>query len=114
MPLSSASTGSAVAALAARARRGKGPALLECRTYRLSGHSRGDRREYRTREEEQAAWRQEPIARLAERLRGEGLLDAAGQAAHEAAAADRVAAAIAFAEASPEPDPAAAGEGVFA
>ena len=45
----------AVAALAARARRGEGPALLECRTYRLSGHSRGDRREYRTREEEQAA-----------------------------------------------------------
>ena len=104
----------AVAALAARARRGEGPALLECRTYRLSGHSRGDRREYRTREEEQAAWRQEPIARLAERLRGEGLLDAAGQAEHEAAAAARVAAAIAFAEASPEPDPAAVGEGVFA
>ena len=104
----------AVAALAARARRGEGPALLECRTYRLSGHSRGDRREYRTREEEQAAWRREPIARLAERLQEAGLLDAAGQAEHEAAAAARVAAAIAFAEASPEPDPAAASEGVFA
>ena len=104
----------AVAALAARARRGEGPALLECRTYRLSGHSRGDRREYRTREEEQTAWQQEPIARLVGRLRAAGLLDASGQAQHEAAAAARVAAAIAFAEASPEPDPAAAGEGVFA
>jgi TPP-dependent pyruvate/acetoin dehydrogenase alpha subunit len=103
-----------VADLAARARRGEGPALLECRTYRLSGHSRGDRREYRTREEEADAWQREPIGRLAGRLREEGLLDDAGLAEHEAAAAARVAEAIAFAEASPEPDLATIAEGVFA
>ena len=46
---------------AAAARDGKGPALIECLTYRLSGHSRGDPCVYRSREEEQEAWDKEPI-----------------------------------------------------
>jgi TPP-dependent pyruvate/acetoin dehydrogenase alpha subunit len=57
-----------VASLVGRARHGDGPALLECRTYRLSGHSRGDPRVYRTRDEERDAWTHEPIARLAAQL----------------------------------------------
>jgi TPP-dependent pyruvate/acetoin dehydrogenase alpha subunit len=104
----------AVAQLAVRARRGEGPALLECRTYRLSGHSRGDPREYRTREEEQEAWQQEPIARLEAKMIAAGQLDEAAAATHRSAAEARVAEAIAFAEASPEPDVASAGKGVFA
>ena len=48
-----------------RARRGEGPTLLECKTYRLCGHSRCDPRTYRTKEEE-AEWQQrDPILRLA-------------------------------------------------
>ncbi len=35
-----------------RARAGGGPTLLECKTYRLCGHSRSDPRTYRTKEEE--------------------------------------------------------------
>ena len=58
----------AVASFAERARRGEGPALLECRTYRLSGHSRGDPRIYRTRDEEREAWTHEPLARLAAQI----------------------------------------------
>ncbi len=37
----------------ARARAGEGPTLLECKTYRLCGHSRSDPRTYRAREEEE-------------------------------------------------------------
>ena len=34
-----------------RARRGEGPTLIECDTYRLRGHHEGDDQSYRTREE---------------------------------------------------------------
>lgn len=55
----------------ARARRGEGPTLLECETYRWSGHYVGDPERYRTREEV-AAWKEkDPIVRLREQLRGE-------------------------------------------
>jgi pyruvate dehydrogenase E1 component alpha subunit len=51
-----------------RARRGKGPSLLECQTYRWYGHSRSDPRAYRTNEEE-AAWKaRDPIPTFAARL----------------------------------------------
>lgn len=41
----------AAAAAADRARRGEGPTLIECDTYRLRGHHEGDEQTYRTREE---------------------------------------------------------------
>ena len=48
-----------------RARAGGGPTLLECTTYRWSGHYVGDPERYRSREEV-AAWRErDPLARLA-------------------------------------------------
>ncbi|HHI79858.1 MAG TPA: dehydrogenase, partial [Planctomycetes bacterium] len=51
--------------LLARARGGEGPALLECLTYRQSGHSKSDARVYRTREEE-ARWKErDPLELLA-------------------------------------------------
>lgn len=50
------------------ARSGGGPVLLEFKTYRFAGHSRGDVRGYRSREEE-AEWKaRDPIVRLRERL----------------------------------------------
>ena len=104
----------AVTRLAERARRGEGPALLECRTYRLAGHSRGDPRVYRTREEEQEAWTREPIVRFEKRLRDEGLLDDASAAEAEAAATTAIEEAIRFAENSPMADVASVTEGVFA
>ncbi|HAZ63491.1 MAG TPA: hypothetical protein DCZ72_07780, partial [Armatimonadetes bacterium] len=62
----------------ARARAGEGPTLLECKTYRYFGHSKGDRdRPYRTREEEHAWTARDPISLAAGRLVDEGLLDEA-------------------------------------
>ena len=104
----------AVADAVRRARAGNGPALLEFRTYRLSGHSRGDTREYRHRTEEDEAWQNEPIRRLETFLLAQGLLDEPARTSRHAEAKERIEAAIRFAEASPHPDPATAAEGVFA
>jgi pyruvate dehydrogenase E1 component alpha subunit len=46
----------AVGEAADRARRGEGPTLIEAKTYRYLGHSKSDKRAYRTCEEE-AAWK---------------------------------------------------------
>jgi len=51
-----------------RARRGDGAGLLLCRTYRQCGHSRSDRREYRTREEEEAWAARDPLGLAGDRL----------------------------------------------
>jgi TPP-dependent pyruvate/acetoin dehydrogenase alpha subunit len=90
----------------ARARGGAGPALLECKTYRLCGHSRSDACNYRSREEE-AAWREkDPLLRLARHLPGaqeSGCTEALEQIEQEVKA--RIDAAVAFAESSPSPAP---------
>ncbi len=86
-----------------RARKGKGPTLLECKTYRWLQHSLRVKGPDRPADEE-AAWRAKcPIARLRGRLAKEGLLDDAGFSAVEAAAAQEVEDSLAFALNSPEP-----------
>jgi TPP-dependent pyruvate/acetoin dehydrogenase alpha subunit len=50
-----------------RARGGGGPSFIEARTYRLSGHHMGDvgfSRRYRTKDELDARWQQEPVRRF--------------------------------------------------
>ncbi len=103
-----------VAACAEAARAGKGPALIECATYRLSGHSRGDPRVYRTREEEAAAWKNDPILRLEQRLKADGLLDDDALSARRHAMLTRIEEAIRFCENSPLPDPATLRDDLFA
>ena len=46
------------------ARAGAGPTLLECKTYRFTGHSRSDGRGYRTREEESTWAARDPLLLL--------------------------------------------------
>jgi len=64
--------------LVERARRGEGPAFLECQTYRYYGHHVGDinRAYYRSKEEEQE-WRmtRDPLKLLADKLIGQSLTD---------------------------------------
>ncbi len=97
-----------------RARAGRGPTLLECKTYRFLGHSKSDQRVYRSREEE-AAWRQrDPIIRLREAMLENGLDKATELDALARQALAAVDTAVDFAQASPFPPPSAATEGVFA
>jgi pyruvate dehydrogenase E1 component alpha subunit len=90
----------------ARARRGEGPTLLECKTYRFHGHNFGDPQLYRTREEI-AEWaeRRDPIRRLAQYMRDEGLLTEAQDQAIQKRVAEEVQEAVRFAEESPYPPP---------
>ena len=64
--------------LVERARRGEGPAFLECLTYRYYGHHVGDisRGYYRSKEEE-LEWREtrDPLKLMAEKLIGQNLTD---------------------------------------
>jgi pyruvate dehydrogenase E1 component alpha subunit len=98
----------------ARARRGDGPSLVECLTYRYKGHSKSDRQRYRTREEVESWRARDPIARLRGRLASEGVLTEAAAARLEAEARRAVDDALRFAEESPEPDPATLLDGVTA
>jgi pyruvate dehydrogenase E1 component alpha subunit len=98
----------------ARARAGQGPSLLEAQTYRWRGHSKSDRNLYRT-QDEIAEWRgRDPIARLRAQLVADELLSQTDAEAISISVRDEITAAVAFAEASPEPDPAALEDEVYA
>lgn len=51
-----------------RARRGKGPTFIECKTYRHSGHSRTDPAKYRPQEEVDAWLARDPLIITGDRL----------------------------------------------
>lgn len=104
----------AVSQAVKRARSGEGPTLIENVTYRWRGHSKSDANRYRTREEIEA-WKQKcPIKRFRAQLIEEGILteEEADHIEQEAYAA--VDAAVAFADASPEPALETIEEGVYA
>ncbi|MCC7358146.1 MAG: thiamine pyrophosphate-dependent dehydrogenase E1 component subunit alpha [Anaerolineales bacterium] len=100
----------AVGRAAARARVGQGPSLVEAVTYRWRGHSKSDRQAYRTRDEVKVWQGRDPIPLFAARL-GES---AEALAQRRAAAEARIDVAVAFAEASPEPEVSRILEGVYA
>ena len=64
----------AAAEAVARARAGKGPTLIECKTYRQHGHFEGDPGTYKPKEE-QAAWMaKDPMPRYAKFLVENGIM----------------------------------------
>ncbi len=85
-----------------RARSGKGPSLLECKTYRFLGHSRGDPSygPYRTKEEWESWKKKDPLINVIK----------AGQLSPEETknidreVAEVLEEAVRYAEASPNPD----------
>jgi acetoin:2,6-dichlorophenolindophenol oxidoreductase subunit alpha len=99
-----------------RARRGEGPTLLECKTYRFYDHVgvRGMGLSYRT-DEEVAKWKKrDPIKLLESLLAKQKILSAkAAKAVHDEVTQE-VKDAVMFAEQSPFPDPSALLEDVYA
>ncbi len=95
---------------AMRARADEGPTLIEAMTYRWGDHSmRANLPRYRGEAEEQD-WRgADPVNRLKQRTETDGVLDAAGFDRMTDEAEAEVEAAIAWAEARPDPDLAEAG-----
>lgn len=79
-----------------------GPVLLECRTYRVSGHSRNDKNVYRTQDEIEAWKKRDPIPRLEALMKERGFSQAEIDEIDTAAAAETEAA-VAFAQTSPYP-----------
>ncbi|MER8810858.1 thiamine pyrophosphate-dependent enzyme [Mesorhizobium australicum] len=100
-----------------RARAGKGPTLIEAKTYRTVGHHEGDPviGTYRTQEELDAWIKRDPIDMFRKKLVEDyGIADAEALAAIEARIEKVVEEALAFARNSPEPDPATVRLHVFA
>jgi pyruvate dehydrogenase E1 component alpha subunit len=94
-------------AAAEHARSGKGPFILEMKTYRYRGHSMSDPQKYRTRDEiDEVRKTRDPIDHLQERLDKAGLADDATLKAIDADVKKIVADAAEFARTAPEPDPA--------
>lgn len=92
-----------------RARKGEGPTLIECLTYRWQGHHVGDPGEYRD-PEELAEWKaREPLGVL----EGNGLLTEKEITQIKAGVDAEIAEACKFAEESPYPDPSEAYSDLF-
>jgi 2-oxoisovalerate dehydrogenase E1 component len=105
----------ATQAAVARARAGKGPTLVEAKTYRLMPHTTDDDdRVYRSREEVKAARRRDPVPRLERYILDHGLLSREEATRLEEAAREEVAEACRQAEVAAPPAPETAATRVYA
>lgn len=94
-------------------RAGKGPILIETKTYRWLGHWTGDPTPYRTREEVDAWKEKDPIKRLREFLKDEYKVSDKEMDAMEQAAFEEMEEAAEFTLNDPEPDTAHVMDNVF-
>jgi len=91
----------------AYARAGKGPYILEMKTYRYRGHSMSDPAKYRTREEvDEVRKTRDPIDHLREKMESLGFSDEEALKQIDSDVKKIVAEAAEFARTAPEPDPA--------
>jgi 2-oxoisovalerate dehydrogenase E1 component len=97
------------------ARRGDGPTLVECKTYRYLAHtSDDDDRTYRTPQEVEAWRKKDPLRRITQYLIEQRLLSEADEERIEAEVKAEVDTAAKAAEAASPPEPATAYARVFA
>ena len=98
----------AVSQAVGRARRGEGPTLVECKTYRFRGHHEGDPKKgetYRTKQEMDEWEKRDCILRLGEKLIKERKATQAEQDAINQEVMKEIDDAVAFAKESPSPKP---------
>ncbi|MBC7189324.1 pyruvate dehydrogenase (acetyl-transferring) E1 component subunit alpha, partial [Candidatus Aerophobetes bacterium] len=87
-----------------RARKGEGPTLIECKTYRWMGHYIGDPAVYRSREEVEEWKKRCPIKNLKNKLLKEGVFSQEELTGIEEEVKKSIKEAIEFAEKSPVPE----------
>ncbi|GLB69279.1 pyruvate dehydrogenase (acetyl-transferring) E1 component subunit alpha [Arthrobacter mangrovi] len=92
-------------AMLARAREERRPGLLELMSYRLKGHSVVDPAKYRSQSEVETAQAADPVPAFRARLLQADVLTEESARAIEDDAEEKVGAAVAFAENSPDPAP---------
>jgi TPP-dependent pyruvate/acetoin dehydrogenase alpha subunit len=96
------------------ARSGKGPALLECKTFRVRGHSEADKADYVPRELREEWLAKDPIPRFEDYLTREKIMTESKKDGIEEQVKAAVEDAVRFAEQSPAPDPTSVAGYVFA
>ncbi len=96
-----------------RARKGGGPTLIECKTYRLRPHCEKFQ-EIRPKEELDRCWECCPIDRFKEELTERGILDAETDRKILQEAEEEIDRAVKFADESPFPEPGEIFEDVYA
>jgi TPP-dependent pyruvate/acetoin dehydrogenase alpha subunit len=96
------------------ARAGEGPALVECKTFRVRGHSEADKADY-VPEDVRAEWlKKDPIKHFEAYLTRKKVLTPEVKTEIEARVKALVTDAVDFAEQSPEPDPTTVADFLFA
>jgi TPP-dependent pyruvate/acetoin dehydrogenase alpha subunit len=103
----------ATARAVAHARSGQGPYMLECKTFRMTGHSAHDGADYVPPALFEEWAKRDPIKRLEEKMLSEGWSDREAIDKLHAGIRQEVDEAVAWAEKSPYPDPATLVEGVY-
>ena len=104
----------AVAEAVGRARRGEGPSLVECKTYRHHGHFEGDTMTYRTDKEVDEWKKKDPILRFRNKLGEMGVLSKEGAGKIDQEINEEIEQAVKFAQESPLPAPEETLEDVYA
>jgi TPP-dependent pyruvate/acetoin dehydrogenase alpha subunit len=97
-----------------RARRGRGPTLIECKTMRMKGHAEHDDARYVPKEVLEKWRKKDPILRFEKYLAQKKLMTAEEKAAIDTRIEKEIREDVAFAEASPFPAPEEAARSVWA
>ena len=95
----------AASAAIENARKGDGPSLIECKTWRQRGHFEGDPGKYKDPEEQKNWVAKDPLPRLEKRLEELGYASKDELAAMQKEILQRIEAAVQFAESGPDPSP---------